>query len=87
MSNNNKKIALPIAINDLQETITNAVNNSHLPASVMDPIIANVYNQVHLRAREEYAVCKRKEEEDASNNNDADTAEPDNPQEPEESVD
>lgn len=61
---NNKPIAL--AIRDLRNVITTAINESQLPASVLEPIIGTLYQQIAQATQAEVEQAEQQYAEETS---------------------
>lgn len=60
MENTNNTInkPLPLTVNELNQIIVNAINNSGLPMTIIEMEMRSLYNEVIQKAREEYERAK-----------------------------
>ena len=54
-----KTIPLCIAVNETRERIAADINASALPPALLEPILANFYNQIAFAAEKELAGAKK----------------------------
>ncbi len=55
---NEKTIALCLAVNETREKLAADINSSALPPALLEPILANFYNQIAFAAEKELAAVK-----------------------------
>ena len=59
---------LVLKVKEAENRIIATINNSHLPAFIMKPIIEKVYNQLINLEQEEYALALEKERKELNDN-------------------
>lgn len=57
---NEKTIPLCIAVSETRERIAGDINSSALPPALLEPILANFYNQIAFAAEKELTAAKAK---------------------------
>ena len=54
---------LSVQINETKQSIVDCINEQHLHVSILEPIIKEIYEQVHMLAQQQYEVEKKQWEE------------------------
>ena len=55
-----KTIPVCIAVNETREKLAADINSSALPPALLEPILANFYNQIAFAAEKELSAAKAK---------------------------
>lgn len=56
---------LSVRINEAKQNIVDCINEQHLHVSILEPIVKEIYEQVHMLAQQQYEVEKKQWEEDS----------------------
>ena len=54
---------ISVQINEAKQNIVDCINEQHLHASILEPIVKEIYEQVHMLAQQQYEVEKKQWEE------------------------
>lgn len=54
---------ISVQINEAKQNIVDCINEQHLHVSILEPIVKEIYEQVHMLAQQQYEVEKKQWEE------------------------
>lgn len=54
---------ISVQINEAKQNIVDCINEQHLHVSILEPIMKEIYEQVHMLAQQQYEVEKKQWEE------------------------